>query len=206
MRDLVLSLARPSISARTIPRLAISDGNAHRLVDESWESLVERLPARQNRLVTYSRKVFIPLTRLCQDSCGYCTFAQHGGVPRGQSAFLRPDEVIEIARQGAATGCTEALFTLGDRPEVKWPAAREHLAELGYESTIDYLAAMCKVAAPPAHAHTCTHAHTHTVPPFVEPAPRRLQPAHTRAHVHTPCGRSGCSPRRVCCRTPTWAC
>jgi FO synthase len=94
-------------------------------------------------VVTYSRKVFIPLTRLCQDRCHYCTFAT---VPhRLPAAYLELDEVLEIARQGAAQGCKEALFTLGDRPEVRWPAARQWLTERGYESTLDYVRA-CAIA------------------------------------------------------------
>ncbi|WP_232663869.1 bifunctional FO biosynthesis protein CofGH [Pseudonocardia sp. TRM90224] len=90
-------------------------------------------------VVTYSRNVFIPLTRLCRDRCHYCTFAT---VPhRVPAAFLERDEVLEIARAGAAAGCKEALFTLGDRPEDRWPAAREWLEERGYSSTIDYVRA-----------------------------------------------------------------
>ncbi|GLY01158.1 hypothetical protein Acsp01_15370 [Actinoplanes sp. NBRC 101535] len=90
-------------------------------------------------VVTYSRKVFIPLTRLCQDRCHYCTFAT---VPhRLPAAFLEPEEVLEIARQGAAQGCKEALFTLGDRPEARWAAARTWLDERGYASTLDYVRA-----------------------------------------------------------------
>jgi FO synthase len=94
-------------------------------------------------VVTYSRKVFIPLTRLCQDRCHYCTFAT---VPhRLPAAFLERDEVLEIARAGAAAGCKEALFTLGDRPEARWPAAREWLDERGYDSTLDYVRS-CAIA------------------------------------------------------------
>ncbi|MEU7982320.1 bifunctional FO biosynthesis protein CofGH [Micromonospora sp. NPDC049081] len=94
-------------------------------------------------VVTYSKKVFIPLTRLCRDRCHYCTFAT---VPhRLPAAFLETDEVLAIARQGAALGCKEALFTLGDRPEERWPAARAWLDERGYDSTVDYLRA-CAVA------------------------------------------------------------
>ncbi|GIJ77947.1 FO synthase subunit 1 /FO synthase subunit 2 [Micromonospora phaseoli] len=94
-------------------------------------------------VVTYSKKVFIPLTRLCRDRCHYCTFAT---VPhRLPAAFLDRDEVLAIARAGAAQGCKEALFTLGDRPEARWPAARQWLDERGYESTLDYLRA-CAVA------------------------------------------------------------
>jgi len=94
-------------------------------------------------VVTYSRKVFLPLTRLCRDRCHYCTFAT---VPhRVPAAFLERDEVLAIARQGAAAGCKEALFTLGDRPEDRWSAAREWLAARGYSSTVDYLRS-CAVA------------------------------------------------------------
>ena len=93
------------------------------------------------RHISYSRKVFIPLTHLCRDVCHYCTFAER---PRaGRSAYLSPDEVLAIARAGAAAGCTEALFTLGDKPEMRYRAAREALDALGYETTIDYLQAMC---------------------------------------------------------------
>ncbi|MGW3896943.1 bifunctional FO biosynthesis protein CofGH [Micromonospora profundi] len=94
-------------------------------------------------VVTYSKKVFIPLTRLCRDRCHYCTFAT---VPhRLPAPFLDRDEVLAIAREGAALGCKEALFTLGDRPEERWPAARSWLDERGYDSTLDYLRA-CAVA------------------------------------------------------------
>jgi FO synthase len=92
--------------------------------------------------VSYSRKVFIPLTRLCRDSCHYCTFAT---APRNlPHAYLTPDEVVAIARAGAQAGCKEALFTLGDKPELRYGAARRALAELGYESTARYLEAMCE--------------------------------------------------------------
>src|SRR3977135_2763408 len=93
------------------------------------------------RLISYSRKVFIPLTHLCRDVCHYCTFAERpkAGVP----AYLSPDQVLAIARAGQAAGCTEALFTLGDKPELRYTAAREALAALGHETTISYLTAMC---------------------------------------------------------------
>jgi FO synthase len=91
-------------------------------------------------IITYSRKVFIPLTRLCRDRCGYCTFATVPG--RLPSAYLEPDEVLEIARQGAALGCKEALFTLGDRPEARWRQAREWLDARGYDDTLGYVRAM----------------------------------------------------------------
>ena len=91
--------------------------------------------------ITYSPKVFIPLTHLCRDKCGYCTFAQPPA--RVQAPYLSPDEVLAIARAGADAGCHEALFTLGERPELRYPAAREWLDAQGYASTVEYLVAMC---------------------------------------------------------------
>jgi FO synthase len=91
-------------------------------------------------VITYSRKVFIPLTRLCRDRCGYCTFVTVPG--RLHAPYLSPDEVLQIAREGAAMGCKEALFTLGDRPEDRWKAAREWLDERGYDDTLSYVRAM----------------------------------------------------------------
>jgi len=92
--------------------------------------------------ITYSPKVFIPLTMLCRDRCGYCTFAQPPA--RLDSPFLEPDQVLRIARAGARAGCHEALFTLGEAPEDRYPVAAEWLAERGYGSTVDYLAAMAE--------------------------------------------------------------
>ena len=91
-------------------------------------------------IITYSRKVFIPLTRLCRDRCGYCTFAT---VPhRLHGLYLEPDEVLDIARQGAEAGCKEALFTLGDKPEDRWHQARDWLDAHGYDDTLSYVRAM----------------------------------------------------------------
>jgi FO synthase len=99
--------------------------------------------AGRSGVVTYSPKVFIPLTRLCRDRCHYCTFVTvPGKLP---APYLERDEVVEIARQGAEQGCKEALFTLGDRPEDRWEAAREWLDERGYASTLDYVRA-CAIA------------------------------------------------------------
>src|ERR1700709_1479621 len=95
------------------------------------------------RLISYSRKVFIPLTHLCRDVCHYCTFAKP--PRRGAQVYLSAEEVLAIARAGAAAGCTEALFTLGEKPELRYRAAREALDALGYATTIDYLAAMCRL-------------------------------------------------------------
>ena len=112
------------------------------------EDLLARAAARrdvhlaaQGRVgtVTYSPKVFVPLTRLCRDRCHYCTFATVPG--RVPAAYLELDEVLDIARQGAAQGCTEVLFTLGDRPEARWRVAGEWLTARGYTSTIDYVRA-----------------------------------------------------------------
>ena len=98
---------------------------------------------RTGTRITYSPKVFIPLTMLCRDKCGYCTFAQPPA--RLASPYLTPDQVLAIARSGAEAGCHEALFTLGERPEERYPAAAEWLAANGYESTVDYLVAMCQL-------------------------------------------------------------
>ena len=95
-------------------------------------------------VLTYSRKVFIPLTHLCRDRCHYCTFVKSPGVLRreGTPLYMEPDEVVDLARRGAELGCKEALFTLGDRPEDRWPEAREWLDARGYDSTLDYVRAM----------------------------------------------------------------
>ncbi len=113
-------------------------GHAARVRDAGLEA------AGRPGVVTYSPKVFIPLTRLCRDRCHYCTFVE---TPRqatrdGREPYLSPDEVVAIATQGAALGCAEALFTLGDRPEDRWPEARQWLDEKGYDSTLDYVRAM----------------------------------------------------------------
>jgi FO synthase len=106
-------------------------------------------PAQQLRaqgkgtLVTYSPKVFIPLTKLCRDVCHYCTFAQP--PRRGERAFLTADEVLAIAQAGAEAGCREALFTLGDKPERRYRVAREELAALGFETTVEYLAHVARL-------------------------------------------------------------
>jgi FO synthase len=92
-------------------------------------------------VITYSRKVFIPLTNLCRDYCGYCTFRRDPGDPGAHT--MTPDEVLSVARAGDKLGCTEALFSLGDKPELLFPEMRETLRRLGYKSTLHYLEAMC---------------------------------------------------------------
>lgn len=95
-------------------------------------------------VITYSKSVFIPLTRLCRDKCHYCTFATVPGKLRraGHGMFMSPDEVLDIARRGAELGCKEALITLGDKPEDRWPEAREWLEAEGYDDTIAYVRAI----------------------------------------------------------------
>ncbi|MCX7616814.1 5-amino-6-(D-ribitylamino)uracil--L-tyrosine 4-hydroxyphenyl transferase CofH [Tepidiforma sp.] len=125
-----------------------SDDEALALADETdLEPLLAAASELRDRahrnLISYSRKVFIPLTQLCRDACHYCTFAK---PPKpGQRAYMTPDEVLEIARAGAAAGCREALFTLGDKPELRYRTARRELDEMGYRTTIAYLAAMAEL-------------------------------------------------------------
>lgn len=98
---------------------------------------------RPTGLVTYSRKVFVPLTNLCRDVCGYCTFARPDNDPKAHT--MTPEEVLAVARAGKAAGCKEALFSLGERPEERYPKVLETLRRLGYASTTAYLAAMCEL-------------------------------------------------------------
>jgi len=117
--------------------------SAARVRDAGLESAGRRGPL--GRLpVSYSRKVFIPVTHLCRDTCHYCTFVTVPGKLRaaGRGMYLEPDEIIGIASRGAELGCKEALFTLGDRPEARWPQALEWLNERGYDSTLAYVRAM----------------------------------------------------------------
>ena len=113
-----------------------------RAVDELMADARAVREEARGRLVTYSPKVFIPLTKLCRDVCHYCTFARP--PRRAERAYMTIDEVLEVARAGERAGCREALFTLGDKPELRYRAAREELATLGYETTIEYLAAAAR--------------------------------------------------------------
>jgi FO synthase len=97
----------------------------------------------KNHIITYSRNVFIPLTTLCRNTCGYCGFVKAPGDPAART--LKPDEVLEIAEAGRQAGCREALFSLGERPEQCHALAQEHLRELGYSTMLDYLRAMCEL-------------------------------------------------------------
>src|SRR5581483_7909825 len=116
---------------------------AHRMLDRPLEELLsEARSVRARPVVTYSPKVFIPLTKLCRDVCHYCTFARP--PRRGERAYMTLEEVLDVARAGERAGCREALFTLGDKPELRYRAARDELAALGFASTLDYLAAAAR--------------------------------------------------------------
>jgi len=118
-----------------------------RCSDEDLPRLLSAARAAKERfkpaVVTYSRKVFLPLTNLCRDYCGYCTFRRDPGDAGAHT--MTPDEVLEVARQGERLGCTEALFSLGDKPELLFPEMRETLRHLGYKSTLQYLESMCEL-------------------------------------------------------------
>jgi len=133
---------------RAAARQRLSESEALALADFTDSRPLMRVAAGlrdagHGNLVSYSRKVFIPLTQLCRDVCHYCTFA-HPPRP-GESAYLDADQVLAIARAGARAGCREALFTLGDKPELRYGAAHEALARLGHETTLSYLAAMAEL-------------------------------------------------------------
>lgn len=125
-----------------LPRPAEVDDRLRALERRSFAELLEEARALRDiahsRTISYSPKVFIPLTRLCRDACGYCTFSRPPS--RGEPPFMTPDEALAIARAGAAAGCSEALFTIGDRPEARYRTAREALDAMGHSSTADYLA------------------------------------------------------------------
>jgi FO synthase len=118
-----------------------------RCTDEDLPELLAVARAAKERfkpvVVTYSRKVFLPLTNLCRDYCGYCTFRRDPSDPGAHT--MTPDEVLSVAREGEKLGCTEALFSLGDKPELLFPEMRENLRHLGYKSTLHYLEAMCEL-------------------------------------------------------------
>ncbi|MDQ3978630.1 MAG: 5-amino-6-(D-ribitylamino)uracil--L-tyrosine 4-hydroxyphenyl transferase CofH [Actinomycetota bacterium] len=139
--------------------------------------LLSAAASRRDRLtgsrITYSPKVFIPLTRLCRDRCGYCTFAT--APARLDSPYLAPEQVLAIARAGATAGCHEALFTLGERPEDRYPAAASWLAEHGYGSTVDYLVAMCERVT--AETGLLAHANAGALPAEELARLRRVAPS-----------------------------
>ena len=145
----------PDALATTAAELAnagaepISREAACRLLGAASDALPSLLAAAQLArarfkpgVITYSRKVFLPLTNLCRDYCGYCTFRRDSGEPGEHT--MTPDEVMEVVRAGERMGCTEALFSLGDKPELLFPEMRDTLRRLGYKSTLHYLEAMCE--------------------------------------------------------------
>ncbi len=115
------------------------DGDLDKLLRAAFDAKQRFKPD----VITYSRKVFIPLTNLCRDYCGYCAFRRSPGDPGAHT--MTPDEVLEVARAGQKLGCTEALFSLGDKPELAFPEMRETLRHMGYKSTLHYLEAMCEL-------------------------------------------------------------
>jgi FO synthase len=143
-------LACASALAEIRPGVSISRPAALHLIccpDDDLPELLAAARAATQRfkpgVITYSRKVFLPLTNLCRDYCGYCTFRRDPGDPGGHT--MTPDEVLAVARAGEKLGCTEALFSLGDKPELLFPEMRETLRHLGYKSTLHYLEAMCEL-------------------------------------------------------------
>ena len=132
------------------PGIPISRESALHLIRCSEDELPELLVAARAvkerfkpGIITYSRKVFLPLTNLCRDYCGYCAFRRDPGEPGAHT--MSPDEVLAVARAGERLGCSEALFSLGDKPELLFPEMRETLRHLGYKSTLHYLEAMCEL-------------------------------------------------------------
>ena len=149
-----LSAERPAEPSACAEKLELADMSNDRQRASHLAASLDAMPLEElmakaaalrdrghGKRISYSRKVFIPLTKLCRDVCHYCTFAERPRRDRGP--YLSPDEVVAIARAGATAGCHEALFTLGDKPELRYPVAAEALARLGYPSTLAYLAAMC---------------------------------------------------------------
>jgi len=140
-----------NVAVISIPHaVPISRSDAVRLIRCSDDDLPELLHASRAvkerfkpGVITYSRKVFIPLTNLCRDYCGYCTFRRDPGDPGAHT--MTPEEVLAAARAGEKLGCTEALFSLGDKPELLFPEMRDMLRHLGYKSTLHYLEAMCEL-------------------------------------------------------------
>lgn len=141
--------------------------------DSTFTSLFEQAFAKREEawgnIVTYSRKVFVPLTTMCRDDCGYCVFVQKPGSSKAR--YMTPDDVLGVARSGEAMGCKEVLFSLGEKPELRYPEAVAALAELGYERTTDYLRDMCELVlretglVPHANAGTLSEDELHMLKP-----------------------------------------
>lgn len=141
----------------------------------------------KGKVVTFSPKVFIPLTRLCRDFCGYCTFRQDPAF--AQRLYMTPEEVLEVARAGERLGCTEALFTLGERPEQRYAEARQWLERRGYRTTLEYLAEMCKLVVeetsllPHANPGTMSRREMAALQPYNPSMGLMLESASERLHL-----------------------
>src|ERR1700736_2661218 len=140
----------PALLDRSREGLPLSREGASQLIrcpDNELPALLAAARAAKERfkpgVITYSRKVFIPLTNLCRDYCGYCIFRRDPGQSGAHT--MTPDQVLEVARAGEKMGCSEALFSLGDKPELTFPEMRATLRRLGYHSTLHYLEAMCEL-------------------------------------------------------------
>ncbi|MFY9675699.1 MAG: 7,8-didemethyl-8-hydroxy-5-deazariboflavin synthase CofG [Terriglobales bacterium] len=145
----VFSVSNPTERSLALPAGAISREAACRFLHADDVPLFDLLEAAQAArarfkpsVITYSRKVFLPLTNLCRDYCGYCTFRRDPNQAGAHT--MSPDEVMNVVREGERMGCTEALMSLGDKPEALFPEVRETLRSLGYKSTLHYLEAMCE--------------------------------------------------------------
>ncbi|HKW62570.1 MAG TPA: 7,8-didemethyl-8-hydroxy-5-deazariboflavin synthase CofG [Candidatus Acidoferrum sp.] len=134
-------LERARNSRRVVREEALTLAEAP--LDELLKAASEVREQGKGKTVSFSKKVFIPLTTLCRDYCSYCTFRKDPGQPGAH--FMTPEEVLALAEQGRRAGCKEALFSLGDQPERIFPEAREFLRQQGYARTLDYLAAMCEL-------------------------------------------------------------
>jgi len=121
--------------------LALETAPPHEIKKHS-ERAAQLRDAHWGKTLTYSRKVFVPLTNMCRDDCGYCTFVKKPGSP--DARIMTPDEVLAVVKEGERLGCKEVLFSLGEKPELRYPEAREALGRLGHDSMIDYLIEMCR--------------------------------------------------------------
>ncbi len=137
------------LSVDEVLALVTADGGDRELLFTAASALRDEGLALAGRpgVITYSRKVFVPLTTLCRDRCHYCIFVDTPGqlLKKNKPAYMSPEQVLQVVRQGAALGCKEVLLTLGDRPEDRWPEARDWLDEHGYSSTLDYVAAIARL-------------------------------------------------------------
>jgi len=146
------ALRLDTLSSRLQEGIRLSGEELAGLVDVTNDGIADLCGAASDlrdfgkgRLVTFSPKVFIPLTMLCRDFCGYCTFRRDPDT--AGDLYMSPEQVLKVARAGEALGCTEALFTLGERPELRYPEAKEWLAERGSQTTLEYLADVCQLVA-----------------------------------------------------------